>query len=463
MPPPNLAILLLQMQYPGMTYVESEITRAWLNRHGAEYDSIEFNYRLGDGAEVGEEYTAEIQRMARLLTQKRTDIVARKGDQVELVEVKIRIAFPVIGQLLGYRSLWKLQHPDSRWRGCWLSAGAWSQTWDQSSRNKASTSSAFPARSEGVGVELGQPFNPYRLFHGIFLPEALLSYPNMEPGAKLCYGRLSRYSGKAGECWPAVNTLAKELGVSTRQAKRYCRELEKAQFIRRDPRPGRTNHWVFLWHRVFAFSSEATPPESGGGGVTDMSPQGGHICHPHYIEESHRRESSSSTTGRGGSAKETFVQLYEQHVGQEPTGSMIQGILARLEQKGIDLGAFGEWIQIRLSKRHRRVKPTWFLDEIDRLRTKPGGEGQSNSVRHQVRAHIWGYMQAQRKQRVTPPDAQIVERCVRALSGHTIEELEVFLRERFRAGCLPGEPTGPRSYAWFPKLIENHFHPSQTV
>jgi len=112
MPPPNLAILLVQMQYPGMTYVESEITRAWLNRHGPEYDSIEFNYRLGDGADVGQEYPAEIQRMARLLTQKRADIVARKGDQVELVEVKIRIAFPVIGQLLGYRSLWKRQHPE---------------------------------------------------------------------------------------------------------------------------------------------------------------------------------------------------------------------------------------------------------------------------------------------------------------------------------------------------------------
>ena len=121
-------------------------------------------------------------------------------------------------------------------------------------------------------MELGQPFNPWRLFHGIFLPEALLGYPNLQPGAKLCYGRLSRYAGQAGECWPAVSTLAKELGVSTRQAKYYLRELEKAQFIHRDPRPGRTNHWVFLWHRVFAFCSLPTLTESGGGGVQDIAP-----------------------------------------------------------------------------------------------------------------------------------------------------------------------------------------------
>ena len=167
--------------------------------------------------------------------------------------------------------------------------------------------------------------------------------------------------------------------------------------------------------------------------------------------------------GRGGSTKETFVRLYKRYVGQEPTGSAIEGILDRLEQKSIDLGAFGEWIQTRLGERREPVNPTWFLQEIDRLRIKPDSEGLGGSVPHQVRAHIWGYMQGQRKKQVAAPDPQIVKRCVRALNGHTVEELEALLRERFRAGCRPGEPSGPRSYAWFPALIQNHFHPSETV
>jgi len=112
MPPLNLGQLLVQIQYPGMSFVESEITRAWISRHGAEYDEVQFNVRLGEGVEVGEEYTPEIQRMARLVTQKRADIVARVEDQVDLVEVKIRIAFPVIGQLIGYRGLWQRLHPE---------------------------------------------------------------------------------------------------------------------------------------------------------------------------------------------------------------------------------------------------------------------------------------------------------------------------------------------------------------
>jgi hypothetical protein len=112
MPPPNLAQLLVQIQYPGMTFVESEIARAWIGRHGAEYDEILFNVRLGEGQDVGPEYPEEIRRMARLLTQKRADMVARDGRVVDLIEVKVRIAFPVIGQLLGYRGLWQREHPD---------------------------------------------------------------------------------------------------------------------------------------------------------------------------------------------------------------------------------------------------------------------------------------------------------------------------------------------------------------
>jgi hypothetical protein len=112
MPPRNLGQLLVQIQYPGMTYVESQIARAWLNRHGAEYDEVLFNVRVGEGVDPGDEYAAEIREMAIKLTQKRADMVARAGDQVDLIEVKVRIAFPVIGQLVGYRALWQRQHPE---------------------------------------------------------------------------------------------------------------------------------------------------------------------------------------------------------------------------------------------------------------------------------------------------------------------------------------------------------------
>jgi hypothetical protein len=112
MPPPqNLGLLLSQIQLPGLTYVESDISKAWLNAHGAEYDKIDFNVRLGEGVDPGDEYAAEIRDMAVKLTQKRADIVAQVGGQVDLLEVKVRVAFGALGQLLGYRTLWNLAYP----------------------------------------------------------------------------------------------------------------------------------------------------------------------------------------------------------------------------------------------------------------------------------------------------------------------------------------------------------------
>jgi len=112
MPPPNLGQLLVQIQYPGMSFVESEVTRAWLNQRGTQYDEITFNVRLGAGVDPGEEYNEETRRMAELVTQKRADIVARAGDQVDVIEVKVRVSFGAMGQLIGYRDLWQRDHPD---------------------------------------------------------------------------------------------------------------------------------------------------------------------------------------------------------------------------------------------------------------------------------------------------------------------------------------------------------------
>lgn len=80
----------------------------------------------------------------------------------------------------------------------------------------------------------------------------------------------------------------------------------------------------------------------------------------------------------------------------------------------------------------------------------------------EVRRHVWGYFQGQGKDQVPPPDQQIVERCVRALHGHSVEELEQFLRAQFRQGRERGKPSGPRGYAWFPAVIEQHFRPARS-
>jgi len=81
--------------------------------------------------------------------------------------------------------------------------------------------------------QVGQPFNPYRLFYGVWIPEALLRFSDLTDGAKLCYGVLSRYAGDRGRCWPSQQELATALGgISVRNLRRHLKELESKGFIR---------------------------------------------------------------------------------------------------------------------------------------------------------------------------------------------------------------------------------------
>jgi len=82
-------------------------------------------------------------------------------------------------------------------------------------------------------------------------------------------------------------------------------------------------------------------------------------------------------------------------------------------------------------------------------------------LHEEVKAHIWGYMQSERRERVDPPDRGIMRRCVEALHGHSVDELERLLRRLYRGGARPGTAKGPRSYAWFPAVMESAFGPRE--
>jgi len=141
--------------------------------------------------------------------------------------------------------------------------------------------------------QIGEVFNPNGLFNGIWVPESLLKCAGISTSAKLLYGRLARFAGTDGRCFPAVETLAGELGMADRQVQRLLAQLCGSGFLRKDaqyrPNGSQTaNAYVFLYHAALAplplVESEmpdpgqgSGPPHLGGdinvtGGVTSMSP-----------------------------------------------------------------------------------------------------------------------------------------------------------------------------------------------
>jgi len=128
------------------------------------------------------------------------------------------------------------------------------------------TADSAPQLDGPSPLEIGQPFNPYKLFTGIFVPDALVRTSRISAGAKLAYGRLSRYAGADGDCYPSVKVLARELGLKERQAQRHLSELQAGGLIRSFPRfkaPNvrDTNGYVFLWHQIFASSTRPSVPD----------------------------------------------------------------------------------------------------------------------------------------------------------------------------------------------------------
>jgi|SRR5579862_3025383 len=62
---------------------------------------------------------------------------------------------------------------------------------------------------------IGQPLNPFRLFTGIFSPEALVRSSLVSPRAKVA--SLARYAGEDGRCFPAVERQAQDIGAGNRR------------------------------------------------------------------------------------------------------------------------------------------------------------------------------------------------------------------------------------------------------
>jgi hypothetical protein len=143
-------------------------------------------------------------------------------------------------------------------------------------RNKSSNGTAA-----GTRLRRGEPFNPYRMFTGIFIPEGLVRCKWIGAGDKLAWGRLARYAGAKGWCIPSKKTLSEELGVGPRQAQKYITELERHRLLRRRPRfngRGQTsNAYEFLWHELFEDGENDRPwggeNDCSGEGENDRSPK----------------------------------------------------------------------------------------------------------------------------------------------------------------------------------------------
>jgi hypothetical protein len=106
-------------------------------------------------------------------------------------------------------------------------------------------------------MQPGEPFIPYKVF-GLGYRERILYFPwglwvsrLVSQQACAVWAILAHRAGRNGDCWPSMETIAADLGITPRHVANCINELRAAGLItsRRDHGGrGASNRYVFLWH-----------------------------------------------------------------------------------------------------------------------------------------------------------------------------------------------------------------------
>lgn len=106
-------------------------------------------------------------------------------------------------------------------------------------------------------MKVGEPFNPYKMFVGSFIPNCIMRCRQLSPIDKLVWARLTQYAGESGICYPSQTLLAEEIGVGSASIKRSIRILVDMKLLKVRKPTGQErllhthNKYFFLWNDIF--------------------------------------------------------------------------------------------------------------------------------------------------------------------------------------------------------------------
>ena len=155
-------------------------------------------------------------------------------------------------------------------------------------------------------LTIGEPFNPSREACGFYPPDVVARQTDLTDGQKRLYERAVRWAGQNGKIWYSFETMATELGKSTRQVKRDMVVLERRGLLTHTRRgKSMSNLYRFLYHPVFKGEVTSTAHHSAGevadveSEVTSMTPSEVTPASHEFRKENFVKESSATAKGSG--------------------------------------------------------------------------------------------------------------------------------------------------------------------
>ena len=75
------------------------------------FETVDYDFRVGEGMKLNPAWDEATKRDATALSQKRIDVLAWKGEQPTIIEVKVRVGLSALGQVMGYKILFMKHFP----------------------------------------------------------------------------------------------------------------------------------------------------------------------------------------------------------------------------------------------------------------------------------------------------------------------------------------------------------------
>nr|WP_321514458.1 helix-turn-helix domain-containing protein [uncultured Pseudodesulfovibrio sp.] len=174
---------------------------------------------------------------------------------------------------------------------------------------------------------IGKRFSPYKQFRRVsVIPNTLMRYIGLSHGAKLVWARLAQYAGADGRAYPAVGTLAQEVGLKKRQTQNLLAELKAEGFIESELGP-KANAYYFLLHP--ALVEEGV--QNGASGDAES-------CPVTMQDDAPRDAKTCSTPAQNDAPKETKEENYKEKTTTQSGGCRVSfSDLSEEKQRYIEL------------------------------------------------------------------------------------------------------------------------------
>ena len=99
-------------KYPHLLGEDIPIWSRFIDRHPDKYHTVDYDIHVGIGFDFETDEDDKFTDQWKNLNKKRIDVIGWKDQHPTIIEVKKRVVLATLGQVLGYRILFKKERPD---------------------------------------------------------------------------------------------------------------------------------------------------------------------------------------------------------------------------------------------------------------------------------------------------------------------------------------------------------------